>query len=59
MVGSGPAVDSERYFHTNSVFAYRNIVDTEPFQGGNLLKMLLGAISEWYDDDEPDRDYQH
>ena len=29
----------------------RDIVDTEPFREGNLLKMLLGAISDWFDDD--------
>ena len=30
----------------------RDIVDTEPFQGGNLLKMLLGATFDWFDADE-------
>lgn len=45
------------YFQINLAFAFRDIVDTEPFQGGNLLKMLLGAMSEWFDDDEPDGDY--
>jgi len=27
----------------------RDIVDTEPFLGGNLWKMLLGPTDEWYD----------
>lgn len=30
---------------------FRDIVDTEPFQNGNLLKMLLGATSDWFDDE--------
>jgi hypothetical protein len=38
--------------HTKSAFASRDIVDTEPFEGGNLLKMLLGATFDWFDDDE-------
>lgn len=32
-------------------FAFRDIVDTEPCEGGNLLKMLLGSTSNWFDDD--------
>ena len=40
--------------HTNFAFAFSDIVDSEPFDDGNLLKMLLGAISEWFDDDEMD-----
>lgn len=31
--------------------AFSDIVDTEPFQGGNLLKMLLGSIWDWFDND--------
>jgi hypothetical protein len=31
---------------------FRDHVDTEPFLNGNLWKMLLGAINEWFDDDE-------
>ncbi|KAL8842972.1 MAG: hypothetical protein Q9176_002275 [Flavoplaca citrina] len=30
----------------------RDIVDTEPFLNGNLLKMLLGAIWPWFDGDD-------
>jgi hypothetical protein len=29
----------------------RDIVDTEPFLNGNLWKMLLGAVFDWFDDD--------
>jgi hypothetical protein len=36
---------------------HRDIVDTEPFEGGNVYKMLLGAIDPWYDgDDDEDED---
>lgn len=34
----------------------RDIVDTEPFQGGNLLKMLLGATFPWFDGDDDDEE---
>ena len=33
-----------------------DIIDTEPFSNGNLLKMLLGAVSDWFDDDEDEPD---
>ncbi|KAF2103948.1 kinase-like protein [Rhizodiscina lignyota] len=29
----------------------RDIVDTEPFEGGNVWKMMLGATNDTYDDD--------
>ncbi|KAK6433898.1 hypothetical protein LTR95_009923 [Oleoguttula sp. CCFEE 5521] len=32
----------------------RDIVDTEPVEGGNIWKMLLGAINERFDDDGDD-----
>jgi hypothetical protein len=31
---------------------FRDHVDTEPFLKGNLWKMLLGAVNDWFDDDE-------
>lgn len=40
--------------HTKSNIASRDIVDTEPFQDGNLLKMLLGATFNWFDGDDND-----
>jgi hypothetical protein len=30
----------------------RDIVDTEPFEGGSIWKMLLGSINRWFDGDE-------
>jgi hypothetical protein len=36
----------------NDLFTFRDYVDTEPFLNGNLWKMLLGAINDWFDDDE-------
>jgi hypothetical protein len=30
----------------------RDIVDTEPFEGGNVWKMLLGSINRWFDGDQ-------
>ncbi len=29
---------------------HRDVVDTEP-SNGNVWKMLLGAVNEWFDDD--------
>jgi hypothetical protein len=29
----------------------RDVVDMEPFEGGNVWKMLLGSINKWYDSD--------
>ena len=29
-----------------------DIVDTEPFPDGDVMKMLLGAVNEWFDDDD-------
>lgn len=42
-------------FHTRSNIVSRDIVDTEPFQGGNVLKMLLGATFGWFDGDDDDQ----
>jgi hypothetical protein len=36
----------------DDLFTFRDHVDTEPFLKGNLWKMLLGAINDWFDDDE-------
>ncbi|KAH0539072.1 hypothetical protein FGG08_004370 [Glutinoglossum americanum] len=30
----------------------RDIIDTEPFSGGNVWKMFLGPIDPWFDDDK-------
>ncbi|KAK6437371.1 hypothetical protein LTR95_006430 [Oleoguttula sp. CCFEE 5521] len=35
-----------------------DIVDTEPVEGGNIWKMLLGAINENFDDDDHHDGYQ-
>jgi hypothetical protein len=32
--------------------AFRDIVDTEPIQDGNIWKMLLGAINPRFDADD-------
>ena len=31
--------------------ADRDLVDTEPYENGNVLKMLLGPVNDWFDDD--------
>jgi hypothetical protein len=54
MVRSRIAVDWMHKSLTKSAFASRDIVDTEPFPEGNLLKMLLGATFDWFDDDDDD-----
>lgn len=45
---------SSKDFHIKLTSTSRDIVDTEPFEGGNLLKMHLGAVDNWFDDDGPD-----
>jgi hypothetical protein len=55
-VRSRIAVDWRHKSLTKSAFASRDIVDTEPFPEGNLLKMLLGATFDWFDDDDDDDD---
>ncbi|MCJ1271366.1 hypothetical protein MMC22_011266 [Lobaria immixta] len=42
---------SSKDFHIKPASTSRDIVDTEPFEGGNVLKMLLGAVDNWFDDD--------
>jgi hypothetical protein len=44
---------SKRCF-ADDLFTFRDHVDTEPFLKGNLWKMLLGAVNDWFDDDEGD-----
>ena len=49
--------DSVTFISTlTKLFLLRDIVDTEPFPDGNLLKMLLGAVHPWFDDDNDDDD---
>lgn len=38
----------------NPVLRLSDIVDHEPFIGGNVLKMFLGPVFNWYDEDEAD-----
>ena len=52
----GTGLRPRGYNRTDSAFAFSDIVDSEPFAGGNLLKMLLGAISAWFDDDDDELD---
>ena len=47
---------SSKDSHTKPASTSRDIVDTEPFKGGNLLKMHLGAVDNWFDDDDDDDD---
>ena len=40
--------------HNNHVFVLSDIVDSEPFANGNVLKMFLAPVFAWYDDDDDD-----
>ena len=40
--------------HNNLIHVLSDIVDSEPFDGGNVLKMFLGPVFNWYDDDDDD-----
>lgn len=53
--GLGKAVKAEMIAadHTAEIrHKVWDIVDTEPFPNGDVMKMLLGAINPWFDDDE-------
>lgn len=47
-----PSSNSLKRSFADDLFMLRDHVDTEPFLNGNLWKMLLGAINDWFDDDE-------
>ena len=54
---STPLSISPLMFHAqcnNPVPRFSDIVDHEPFIGGNVLKMFLGPVFNWYDEDEAD-----
>src|SRR3954468_24893223 len=35
-------------FSIDTALGSRDIVDTEPFENGNVWKMLLGAVFDWF-----------
>ena len=41
---------------SNLVSTFSDFADTEPYPDGNVLKMLLGSIWDWFDDDETESD---
>ena len=45
---------TSRVLYTNFVLVLSDIVDSEPFIGGNVLKMFLAPVFAWYDDDDDD-----
>ena len=45
---------TSRVLYTNFVLVRSDIVDSEPFIGGNVLKMFLAPVFAWYDDDDDD-----
>ena len=42
--------------NSNLLSTSSDFADTEPYPQGNVLKMLLGAIWDWFDDDDAESD---